>query len=299
MLPFLPCSHWSPISLVPQCNPGYTVLIGPQSHWSPSLTPSTLLFSVAPHLIAPPSRNLSYPALIGPPSYWSPNVTLVIQFPLVPHLIGPPPVTFPSLHSLVSMVPQCNPGYTVLIGSPSHWSPSLTPSTLFSLVPHLIGPPMRSWLHSFHWSPIPLVPQCDHDYTVLLVPHLIGPQSNPCYTVLIGPPSHWSPPPVTFPSLLSMVSMVPQCNPGYTVLIGSPSHWSPSLTPSTLVSLVPHLIDPQMRPWLHSSHWSPISLVPQCDHDYTVLIGPPTHWSSNATMITQFSLVPHLIGPPV
>ena len=152
---------------------------------------------------------------------------------------------------------------------------------------------MRPWLHSSHWSPISLVPQC-----------------NPGYTVLIGPPSHWSPnvilvirfslvphligpsPPVTFPSLLSLVSLVPQCNPGYTVLIGSPSHWSPSLTPSTLFSLVPHLIGPPMRPWLHSSHWSPISLVPQCNPGYTVLMGPPSHWSPKVALVTQFSLVP-------
>ena len=224
----MPCSHWSPIWLVPHCHPLYPVLIGPPSHWSPNVTLSTL-FSLVPHLIGPPMQpwlysshwspislvpqcNPGYTVLIGPPSHWS------------------PPVTFPSLLSLVSLVFQCNPGYTVLIGSPSHWSPSLTPSTLFSLVPHLIGPPMWPWLHSSHWSPI---------------------------------------------------SLVPQCNPGYTVLIGSPSHWSPSLTPSTLFSLVPHLIGPPMWPWLHSSHWSPISLVP------------------NATLITQFSLVPHLIGPPV
>ena len=72
-----------------------------------------------------------------------------------------------------------------------------------------------------------------------------------------------------------------------------------------------------MRPWLHSSHWSPISLVPQCDPDYTVLIGPlislvpqcnpdytvligpPSHWSPNVILVIQFSLVPHLIGPPM
>ena len=47
-----------------------------------------------------------------------------------------------------------------------------------------------------------------------------------------------------------------------------------------------------MRPCLYSSHWSPISLVPQCDPDYTVLIGPPCHWSPNATLVMQFSLVP-------
>ena len=232
MLPFLPCSHWSPISLVPQRYPLCSVLIGPPSHWYPIVTLCTL-FSLVPHLSGPPML----PFL--PCSHWSP----------------------------ISLVPQCNPGYTVLIGPPSHWSPSLTPSTLlFSLVPHLIAHPP---------------PPVTFPTLLSLVPHLIGP------------------PPVTFPSLLSLVSLVPQCNPGYTVLIGSPSHWSPSLTPSTLFSLVPHLIGPPMRPWLHSSHWSPISLVPQCDPDYTVLICPPSHWSPNATLITQFSLVSHLIGPPV
>ena len=135
----MPCSHWSPISLVTHCHPLYPVLIGPPSHWSPNVTLSTL-FSLVPHLIGPPMQPWLYS------SHWS----------------------------------------------PSHWSPSLTPSTLFSLVPHLIGPPMRPWLHSSHWSPISLVPQCDHDYTVL-----------------IGPPSHWSPK----VALVTQFSLVPQCNP--------------------------------------------------------------------------------------
>ena len=157
-----PPTHWSPISLVPQCNPGYTVLIGPPSHWSPSLTPSTL-FSLVPHRISPPMQprfysshwspislvpqsNPVYPVLIGSPSHWSPNATLVIQFSLVPHLIGPPVQSFlPCYHWFpISLVPQCNPGYTALIGPPSHWSPNLTLAVQFSLVPHLSGPPM--WL---------------------------------------------------------------------------------------------------------------------------------------------------------
>ena len=293
----MPCSHWSPISLVPHYSPFYPVLIGPPSHWSPNVT-LYALFSLVPHLVALDPcliyvrrRNGGRQRNQPTPSRY-PIVTLCTLFSLVPHLIGPPMLPFlPCSHwSPISLVPQCNPGYTVLIGPPSHWSPSLTPSTLlFSLVPHLIAPPPPPRNLSYpaligppsYWSPnVTLVIQFS------LVPHLIAPPPPP-------------PPPVTFPSLLSLVSLVPQCNPGYTVLIGSPSHWFPSLTPSTLFSLVPHLIGPPMRPWLHSSHWSPISLVPQCDHDYTVLIGPPSHWSPNATMITQFSLVPHLIGPPM
>ena len=85
----------------------------------------------------------------------------------------------PWLHSShwspISLVSQCNPGYTVLIGPPSHWSPSLTLVIQFSLVPHLIGPPMQSCLYSSHWFPISLVPH-----------------SNTSYPVLNGPPSQWS-----------------------------------------------------------------------------------------------------------
>ena len=112
------------------------------------------------------------------------------------------------------MVPQCNPGYTVLIGPPSHWSPDVTLAIHFSLVPHLIGPPMQPWLYSSHWSPISLVPRC-----------------NPGYTLLIGPPSHWSP-----NTTLA----------GYTVLIGPPSQWSPNVILVIQFSLVPHLIGPPM-----------------------------------------------------
>ena len=39
-------------------------------------------------------------------------------------------------------------------------------------------------------------------------------------------------------------------------------------------------------------------MVPQCSPDYTVFIGPPSDWFPDVTLITQFSLVPHLIGPP-
>ena len=175
MRPWLHSCHWSPISLVPQCNPVYTVLIGPPSHWSPKVT-LVIQFSLAPHLIGPPVEPF-YPVLIGPPSHWSPKVTLIIKFSLVHHLIGPP--MRPWLHSChwspISLVPKCNPVYTVLIGPPSHWYPNVTLSTLFSLVPHLIGPPMWPWLHSSHWCSISLVTPC-----------------NPSYPALTGPPSHWS-----------------------------------------------------------------------------------------------------------
>ena len=189
MLPFLPCSHWSPISLVPHCNPLYPVLIGPPSHWSPNVTLSTL-FSLVPHLIGPPMR----PWLHS--SHWSP----------------------------ISLVPHCNPFYPVLIGSPSHWSPNVTLSTLFSLVPHLIGPPLWPWLHSSHWCSISLVPQC-----------------NPGYTALIGPPSHWLPL-VTLPTLLSLVPH----------LIG------PISEPKGSVLSTPQILDPsikdlyQYQPWNHT-----------------------------------------------
>ena len=80
------------------------------------------------------------------------------------------------------------------------------------------------------------------------------------------------------------------------------SHWSP-------ISLVPHcnpfypvLIGPPshwspMLPFLPCSHWSLISLVPQCDPDYTVLIGAPSHWLPLVTLPTLLSLVLHFIGP--
>ena len=35
----------------------------------------------------------------------------------------------------------------------------------------------------------------------------------------------------------------------------------------------------------------------QCNPGYTVLIDLPSHWFPNVTLVTQFSLVPHLIGP--
>ena len=168
---------------------------------------------IGPLLIGPPMHYWSslVPHLIGPLYHWSP-ISLAPRF--ISH-----PIIGQSQWSPISLVPH-------LIGSPSHRSPN-------SSVPHLIGPPI-----STHASPIPLVSH------------------------LIGPPD----------------SLVPHLN-------GPP------------ISLVPHLIGPPMRPWLHSSHWSPISLVPQCDLGYTVFIGSPSHMSPNATLFSQFPLVPHLIGP--
>ena len=132
-----PPSHWSPISLVPFSLVPQLIgpaihywsslvphLIGPPSHWSPiplvpQLAPTHRPFhwspiSLVPHRIGPFS-----PA--GPPIHKSPPHCLNS---LVPHLIGPPTLPFmPCSHwSPISLVPQCNPGYTVLIGSPSHWS---------------------------------------------------------------------------------------------------------------------------------------------------------------------------------
>ena len=160
---------------------------------------------------------------------------------LIPHLIGPPMSHWwlSSHWSLISLVPQCYTGYTVLIGPPSQWFPNVKLVTRFSLVPHLISPPMLHWLHSCHWSPISLVPQC-----------------HTGDTVLIGPP----------------ISLVPQCYTGYTVLIGPPSQWFRNVKLVTRFSLVPHFISPPMLHWLHSCHWSPISLVPQCNPGCTVLI---------------------------
>ena len=193
---------------------------------------------------------------------------------MVPHLTG-----HPSHWSPISLVSQLAPTHR-----PFHWSP-------ISLVPHPIGPfsPAGPPIHK---SP----PHCLNS----MAPFSLVPPCNPLYPVLIGPPSHRSPNVtlvIQFPLVPHLIC--PQCNPRYTVLIGPPSHWSPNLTLSTLFSLVPHLIGPPMRPWLHSSHWSPISLVPQCNPGYTVLIGPPSHWSPNVVLVIQFSLVPHLIGPPV
>ena len=163
---------------------------------------------------------------------------------------------WPWLHSShwspISLVPQCDLGYTVLIGSPSHWSPNATLISQFSLVP-----------------------QYDTDFTFLIGPPPHWSSNATLITVLIGPPSHWSP----NATLVIQFSLVPH-------LIDSP------MRPWLQFSLVPHLIDPPMRPWFHSSHWSPISLVPQYDPDFTVLIGPPSHWSSNATLITV------LVGSP-
>ena len=128
--------------MVPQCNPGYTVLIVPPSHWSPSLTLSTLYPLVA--------------HLIGPPSHWFPNATLVIQFSLVPHFIGPP--MWHWLHSshwsTISLIPSVTPPTQLSLVPPSRWLPvSLiaTLSTLFSLFPHLTGLPMQPFLFHSHY----------------------------------------------------------------------------------------------------------------------------------------------------
>ena len=118
-LHFLPCSYWPP------------------SHWYPIVTLSTL-FSLVLHPIGPPIL----PFL--PCAHWSPDVTLAKQFSLVPRLIGPPNATLVMQFSLVpiSLVPQSSPVYpVVLIGSPSHWSPSVILVTQLSLVPHLFAPP--------------------------------------------------------------------------------------------------------------------------------------------------------------
>ena len=88
ILHFLPCYHWSSISLVPN-----VILL--------------IQFSLVPDLIGPPMR----PWLHS--SHWSP-ISLVPQCD--------PDYTVP-IGPLISLVPQCNPGYTVLIGPPSHWSP--------------------------------------------------------------------------------------------------------------------------------------------------------------------------------
>ena len=180
-----------------------------------------------------------------------------------------------------------------IIGPPSHWSP-------ISLVPHLIGPPS-------HWFPISLVPH-------LIGPLLIDPPIHKSPTTLfelIGPPTHWSP----F-SLVHPFSVNPN---------GPPSQWSPiSLVPHLIgppisthappIPLDPHLIGPgphpigpfsPVGPPIHKSpphclnSMAPFSLIPPCNPFYPVLIGPPSHWSPNATLITQFSLVPHFIGLPV
>ena len=60
-----------------------------------------------------------------------------------------------------------------------------------------------------------------------------------------------------------------------------PFHWFP-------ISLVPHFIG-LIGP--------PISLVPQSNPFYPVLIGPPSHWSPNVTLVIQFSSVPISLVP--
>ena len=84
-------------------------------------------------------------------------------------------------------------------------------------------------------------------------------------TVLIDPPSYWSP----NITLGTQPSLVPH-------LIGSPN-----VALVTGFSLVPHHIGPPRKPWLHFSLPPPILLIPQCD-----------------TLVTQFSLVSYFIDPP-
>ena len=161
---------------------------------------------------------------------------------------------------------HCSP---ISLVPPTHWSPiSLVP---FSLVPQFISPNYIIWTH---WSPFHLSP-----FSLI---HPISANPN-------DPPSHWSP-----------ISLVPNWHPRTTHSIGPPSHCPP---PSDIncppPPPPPQLIGPPMQPWLYSSHWSPISLVPQSNPVYPVLIGSPSHWSPNVTLAVQFSLVPHLIGPPV
>ena len=92
-------------------------------------------------------------------------------------------------------------------------------------------------------------------------------------------PFHWSP-----------ISLVTPCNLSYPALTGPPSHWAPNVTLAMQFSLVPQLIGPPMQPWAYSSHWSPISLVPQFNPGCTVLIGPPSQWPPDVTLVTQFAL---------
>ena len=135
-----------------------------------------------------------------------------------------------------------------------------------------------------------------------MVPHLTDPLSHwspnrhPRTTHSIAPPP--PPPLLSAPSLRligSPISLVPH-RIGPFSQAGPPIHKSP---PHCLNSLVPHLIGPPVLPFLPCSHWSPISLVPHCNPFYPVLIGPPPPWSPNVTLSSLFSLVPHLIGPPM
>ena len=227
-----------PFSLVPHLiGP---LFIGPPTHCTPQ------------HFIVTHWYPISLvPSLTGPPSHWSPFslVTPSSANPNGPHLIGPPSHWFPRL-----------------TGPPSHWPPiSLVP---FSLVPKFISPPLHCLNalvilitgNHFHWS--------THFGLNPSVPHPTGPpsQSSPSVNPYIC--AHWSPislaPDVTLVTQFALVSisLVPQCNPGYTTFIGPPSHWSPNVTLVTQFSMVPHPIGAPVLPWLHNSHWSPISLAP-------------------------------------
>ena len=66
-------------------------------------------------------------------------------------------------------------------------------------------------------------------------------------------------------------------------LTGPLSHWSPNRHPRTTHSIAPPPLIAPLPPTL-------IGISPPPP--------PPTHWSPNATLVIQFSLVPHPIVPP-
>ena len=132
--------------------------------------------------------NPFYHVLIGPPSHWSPSVTLGTELSLVPISLVPQskPGYTVLIGSPISLVSLCNPFYHVLIGPPSHWSTNVTLDTQFSSVPHFISPPVWPFLTCSHWFPMSLVPP----YVTLgtqfsVVPHLSGPPTLHGYTVCI------------------------------------------------------------------------------------------------------------------
>ena len=110
-------SHWSLISLVPQLAPMHH-----QFHWSPIYLAS--LDALVPHLTGSPSHwsPISLVPQLAPmqhPFHWSPIYLAPLDV-LVLHLIGPP----------CHLTPKCSPGYTVLIGTPSHWPRSVWPISI-------------------------------------------------------------------------------------------------------------------------------------------------------------------------
>ena len=160
-----PPSHWSP-----KWHPCTTRFIGPPSHWSPRLIGPPSHWSPFKSLVTPSSANPNGPPstlfeLIGPPSHWSPFISPPIlgQSQWFPHLTGPP-----SHWSPISLVPQLAPMH-----HPFHWSP-------ISLVPHPIGPfsPAGPPIHKS--PPHCLNSHCPPPLVTLStlfssVPHLIGP----------------------------------------------------------------------------------------------------------------------------